>query len=131
MRRYTNAQLTSAEVIAALADLAQDISTEAGRCRSFDPPLSTAELAFSDAVSQNESGAPAAGSDVLAQIARELVGIMQRDTGTDWQVREEVRAKMRASIKRLRVKYRHPPDQQPGAIKLVIEQMDTLADRAA
>ena len=131
MRRYTNAQLTSAEVIAALADLAQDVSTEADRGRSFDPPLSTAELAFYDAVSQNESAALLQGRDVLAQIARELVGIMQRDAGTDWRVREDVRAKLRASVKRLLVKYRYPPDQQPDAIRLVIEQMETLADRAA
>ena len=32
------------------------------------------------------------GDDVLAQIARELVAVMQRDLKTDWIVRADVRA---------------------------------------
>jgi hypothetical protein len=69
------------------------------------------------------------GPDVLAQIARELVAVMQRDIKTDWTVRDDVRAKLRSSIKRLLVKYNYPPDKQPGAIKLVIEQMQAMAPR--
>lgn len=30
---------------------------------------------------------------------------------------------------RFLVKYKYPPDNQPGAIKLVIEQMETMAPR--
>jgi type I restriction enzyme, R subunit len=71
------------------------------------------------------------GEDVLAQIARELGGVMQRDTKRDWTVRDDVRAKLRSSIKRLWVKYKYPPDKQPAAIKLVIEQMEALAPRYA
>lgn len=56
---------------------------------------------------------------------------MQRDTKTDWTVRDDVRAKLRSSIKRLLVKYRYPPDKQPEAIKLVIEQMEALAPHYA
>ncbi len=67
------------------------------------------------------------GTDVLAQIARELVATVQRDVKTDWTVRDDVRAKLRSSIKRLLIKYRCPPDQQPGAVKLVLEQMERLA----
>jgi type I restriction enzyme R subunit len=52
---------------------------------------------------------------------------MQRDTKTDWTVRDDVRAKLRSSIKRLLVKYKYPPDKQPEAIMLVIDQMEALA----
>ncbi len=45
------------------------------------------------------------GDGVLAQIARELVAVMRRDVRTDWTVRDDVRAKLRSSIKRLLVKY--------------------------
>jgi type I restriction enzyme, R subunit len=68
---------------------------------------------------------------VLAQIARELVAVMQRDTKTDWTVRDDVRAKLRSSIKRLLVKYKYPPDKQPAAIKQVIDQMEELAPQYA
>ena len=50
------------------------------------------ELAFYDAVAENESAVQVQGDDVLAQIARDLVGIMQRDVRTDWTVRDDVRA---------------------------------------
>ena len=50
---------------------------------------------------------------MLAQIARDLVAVMRRDVRTDWTVREDVRAKLRSSIKRLLVKYKYPPDKQP------------------
>lgn len=64
-------------------------------------------------------------------MARELVAVMQRDTRTDWTVRDDVRAKLRSSIKRLLVRYKYPPDKQPAAIKLAIEQMEALAPRFA
>ncbi len=129
MNRYTNQQLTSAEVIAELVALAQEVSKEAVRGATFDPPLDDDQLAFYDAVAQNESAVLQQGDDVLAQIARDLVGIMRRDVRTDWTVRDDVRAKLRASIKRLLVRYGYPPDQQPGAIKLVMEQMEQMAPR--
>lgn len=131
MNKYTNQQLTSAEVIAALVDLAKDVAHEASRGEHFSPPLSNDELAFFDAVAQNESAVTGQGEDVLAQIARELVAIMRRDVRTDWTVRDDVRAKLRSSIKRLLVKYKYPPDQQPAAIKLVMDQMESMAPRYA
>ena len=68
---------------------------------------------------------------MLAEIARDLVAVMQRDIRTDWTVRDDVRAKLRSSIKRLLAKHGYPPDQQPAAIKLVMEQMESLAPRYA
>lgn len=131
MNRYTNQQLTSAEVIAELIEMAKEVAAEGNRGAHFTPPLSGDELAFYDAVSANGSAVELQGEDVLAQIARELVQVMQRDTKTDWLVRDDVRAKLRSSIKRLLVKYKYPPDKQPGAIKLVIEQMENMAPRYA
>ncbi len=131
MRRYTNQQITSAEVIAELVEMAKEIAAEGDRGTRFDPPLSRDELAFYDAVAANESAIEQQGEEVLAQIARELVAVMQRDTKRDWTVRDDVRAKLRSVIKRLLVKHKYPPDKQPEAIKQVIEQMEELAPRYA
>ncbi len=131
MLRYTNQQLTSAEVIAELVELAREVIAEGDRGLEFEPPLNEDELAFYDAVSQNESAVEIQGTDVLARIARELVEVMRRDVKTDWTVRDDVRAKLRSSVKRLLVKYRYPPDRQPEAIQLVIEQMESMAPRYA
>jgi type I restriction enzyme R subunit len=131
MKRYTNQQLSAAEVIAELVELAKEVAAEASRGGRFSPPLSNDELAFYDAVAQNESAVTGQGEDVLAQIARELVSVMRRDVRTDWTVRDDVRAKLRSSIKRLLVKYKYPPDKQPDAIKLVMDQMESMAPRYA
>jgi type I restriction enzyme R subunit len=131
MNRYTNQQLTSAEVIAALVEMAREVAAEGNRGAHFSPPLNEDELAFYDAVAQNESAVKLPGEDVLAQIARDLVSVMRRDVRTDWTVRDDVRAKLRTSIKRLLVTHGYPPDKQPGAIKLVMEQMEAMAPRYA
>lgn len=131
MRKYTNQQITSAEVIAELIELAKEVAAEGDRGQRFHPPLTDDELAFYDAVATNESAVELQGDDILAAIARDLVRIMQRDTKSDWLVREDVRAKLRSSIKRLLVKYKYPPDKQPAAIRTVIEQMEVMAPYVA
>lgn len=40
------------------------------------------------------------------------------------------RTKLRSSIERFLVKNKYPPDKQPGAIALVLEQMERLAPRS-
>lgn len=131
MKKYTNQQLTSAEVIAELVELAREVAAESKRGAQFTPPLNSDELAFYDAVSLNESAVEIQGEGILADIARELVAVMRRDVRTDWTVRDDVRAKLRSSIKRLLVRFGYPPDKQPEAIKLVMEQMESMAPRFA
>ena len=129
MNRYTNQQLTSAEVIAELVELAAEIAAESRRGQQFSPPMNDDELAFYDAITQNQSAVEVQGEGVLADIARELVAVMRRDVRTDWTVRDDVRAKLRSSIKRLLVKHGYPPDRQPEAIGLVMDQMEQMAPR--
>ncbi|MGO2069822.1 type I restriction endonuclease subunit R [Glutamicibacter arilaitensis] len=129
MTKYTNQQLTSAEVIAQLVELAKEVAEESNRGQKFTPPMDNDELAFYDAVAMNESALLGQGEDMLATIARQLVQVMRRDVRTDWTVREDVRAKLRSSVKRLLILNGYPPDNQPEAIKLVIEQMESMAQR--
>jgi type I restriction enzyme R subunit len=131
MKKYTNQQLTSAEIIAELVELAREVALEGNRGAHFTPPLNSDELAFYDAVASNESAVEVQGEGKLAEIARQLVNVMRRDVRTDWTVRDDVRAKLRSSIKRLLVLNGYPPDKQPEAIKLVMEQMESMAPRFA
>ena len=52
---------------------------------------------------------------------------MRRDVKTDWTRRADVQARVRSSVRRLLRLHGYPPDRQPGAVKLVLEQMETLA----
>ena len=131
MRKHTNQQLTSAEVIAELIALARDVVAEASRGTLFTPPRDADQLAFYDAVATNDAAVDVMGEGILAGIARELVEVMRRDIRTDWTVRDDVRAKLRTSIKRLLVRHGYPPDEQPAAVTLVMQQMEAMAPRYA
>ena len=52
---------------------------------------------------------------VLADIARDLVRSLRRDVTIDWVSRDDVRAKLRSTIKRLLARYGYPPDAEPVA----------------
>ena len=127
MTRYTNSQLTAVEVLQELFEMSQDIAAESRRGEQFHPPLGSNELSLYDAVADNQSAMDVLGQDVLADIARDLVRIMRKDTRTDWTVRDDVRAALRAKIKRLLRSRKYPPDKSEEAVRLVIEQMEVLA----
>ena len=128
MRRYTNQSLTAAQIIAEVVELAKEIAADARRGERFTPSLSSDELAFYDAVAQNESAVTEMGDGVLADIARDLVRVLRRDVTTDWVSREDVRAKIRSTIKRLLARHGYPPDAQAGATELILRQMETFAE---
>ena len=123
--RYQNRTLDAAQVVAELVALAQHLKGEAGRGASLG--LTSDELAFYDAVCTNASAVTVLGDDTLKKIAHHLVDIVHRDAKTDWSVKEQVRAKLRATIKRLLLRYGYPPDQEPAATQLVLEQAEVLA----
>jgi type I restriction enzyme R subunit len=43
---------------------------------------------------------------------------MRRDVKTDWTVRDDVRAKLRSSIRRLLISYKYPPMRSLMSAKL-------------
>ena len=73
--------------------------------------LSPDEIAFYDALANNESALRELGDEILKKIALELTEKLRASTTVDWQVRDSVRAKMRNMIRRLLKKYKYPPDQ--------------------
>lgn len=131
MNRYTNQQLNSAEVIAELIELSKEIVAESKRGESFNPALSNDELAFYDVIADTNSTDEILEDDVLAQIARDLVETLRRDAKTDWTVRDDMRAKLRRSIKTLLRKNKYPADKRSEAVVLVLEQMERFAPRWA
>jgi type I restriction enzyme, R subunit len=80
------------------------------------------------AAAEAESAVTEMGTTILADIARDLVRTLRRDVTTDWVSRDDVRAKIHSTIKRLLAKYGYPPDGQDDATNLVLRQMETFAD---
>jgi type I restriction enzyme R subunit len=123
--RYQNRTLDAAQVVAELVALAQALTVEGQRGQ--DLGLNSDELAFYDAICTNASAVMDLSDETLKKIAHELVEIVRRDAKTDWSVKEQVRAKLRATIKRLLLKYGYPPDEEPAATQLVLEQAEVIA----
>jgi type I restriction enzyme R subunit len=126
--RYQNRALDAAAVVAELVNLAKRLKHE--HERGADLGLREDELAFYDAIRQNDSAVLEMGDEQLKKIARELVESVRRNTTIDWNEKEQVRARMRATIRRLLRRYGYPPDQQPAAIKLVMRQAKLVAEAA-
>jgi Domain of unknown function (DUF3387) len=56
-------------------------------------------------VAQNEPAVTEMGTGILADIARDLVRTLRRDVTTDWVSRNDVRASIRTTVKRLLARY--------------------------
>ena len=126
LNRYQNRTIDAAQVIAEIVEIAKAIREQ--RRRGEDTGLTDNELAFYDALANNESARLAIEDATLRAIAHELTEIVRSDAKTDWQVKETVRAKLRTRIKRLLLKHGYPPDQEPTATDLIIHQAKVMAE---
>lgn len=90
--------------------------------------LNPDEIAFYDALAHNESAVRELGDEVLKKIAVEITEKLRESTTVDWQVRDSVRAKLRILVRRCLQKWKYPPDQQLGAVELVLSQAEKLAE---
>ena len=129
IRKYQNRTIDAAQVMMELAAIAAEMRAAAKR--GEDMGMSEAELAFYDAIRTNDAAVIQLGDDKLKAIAHDLVDIVRRDAKTDWAVKEQVRAKLRASVRRLLLRHGYPPDQQEEATLLVLRQAEVLAGEAA
>jgi len=124
--RYHNNAITTAQVIQELIDLAKDI--RAARQRGEDEGLSQEEIAFYDALAENESAVEVMGDEKLRVIAHELLANVKGTVSVDWAHRETARARMRVLVKRILRKYGYPPDLQEAAVRTVLQQAEVLSE---
>lgn len=123
--RYHSNALTTAEVLQQLIALAKDI--RASRQRGEEQGLSLDEIAFYDALAENESAVEVMGDQHLRVIAHELLVSLKGSITVDWMHRESARARLRVLVKRILRKYGYPPDLQEAAIQTVIQQAEVLS----
>jgi type I restriction enzyme R subunit len=102
LHRYELKQLTSAEVVKRLVEIAKELRD--ARHRHEQLGLTEEEAAFYDALA---GGVEHVSADPdLAAIAHELVESIRKDLTVDWTDREATQAKVRTKIKRLLRRHR-------------------------
>lgn len=123
-RYHTNA-VSTVEVIQELINLAKDIRD--ARRRGEESGLSEDEIAFYDALAENQSAVEVMGDASLRVIAHELLTSLKGSITVDWAHRESARARMRVLVKRILRKYGYPPNLQDAAIQTVLQQAEALS----
>lgn len=126
IKKYQNNLLTAAEVIQELITLAKQIRDEDARGTRLG--LSDDEIAFYDAIANNESARAVMTDETLREIARVLVEKVRSSATIDWTIRENVRARLRVLVKRTLNQYGYPPDKQAIATETVLKQAELFAD---
>ncbi|MDD1419957.1 type I restriction endonuclease subunit R [Dolichospermum sp. ST_sed1] len=124
IKKYQNRAIETAQVINELIELAKAMREAQKRGENLG--LTEDETAFYDALEVNDSAVLSLGDDILKAIARDLVKAIRANLTIDWTVKENVRAKLRVTIKRLLKKYGYPPDKQEKATSTVLEQAELL-----
>lgn len=125
IRRYHNKVITAVEVIDELIGLSKHIVAQDEASKELG--LSEYEYAFYSAVADNESAMELMGKDKLRELAVVLTETIRNNTSIDWEIKENVRAKMRVAVKRLLRKYGYPPDMQMLATDTVIKQAEIIS----
>lgn len=120
LNQYNNNLLSSAEVIDQLIQMSKDIikADKEGK----ESGLTDYELAFYDALSQNESAKKVMGEEKLRELALVLVEQIKSNRSIDWYNRSDVQAKMRLAVKKVLRKYSYPPDLEQLAIDRILDQ---------
>jgi len=126
LRKYHNRAVETAQVIEELIQMAKEFQSVLEREASLG--LSPDEIAFYDALANNESAVRELGDDILKKIAVEITEKLRASTTVDWQVRESVRARLRILVRRTLQRWKYPPDQQSAAVELVLKQAESLAN---
>ena len=125
LKRYHANILTAAEIIEEMIGVARELRGEGERAAKLG--LQDYEMAFYDALADNESAREVLGQKTLRELACVLVDKVKENTSIDWTIRESARAKLRVIIKRTLKKFGYPPDMQKLATGLILKQAELHA----
>jgi type I restriction enzyme R subunit len=122
-RYHTNA-ISTVEVLQELIALAKEVRE--ARNRGEETGLTPEEIAFYDALADNQSAVDVLGNDQLKIIAHELLKGLKANVSIDWAHRDSARARLRVLVKRILRKYGYPPDLEEAAVRGVLAQAEAM-----
>ncbi|WP_300381754.1 type I restriction endonuclease subunit R, partial [Clostridium sp.] len=129
LNKYKNQAITNAEVIEELIKMANEIRE--AKAFENDLGLSDDELAFYDALTDEDIIKEVMSDETLKKIAQELSDTIRRQVNVDYNVRANLQAGMRNTIKRLLKKYDYPPKQARRALEIVMRQTELMSENIA
>lgn len=127
MNAYRNGQISNAEVIDELRNMATDMQKNKAETEAMG--LTDEQKAFFDALAKPSAIKDFYTNDSLVQITKELTEMLRKSRTIDWQKKEAARASMRSMVKRLLKKYKYPPDGQQDVLVAIIAQCELWVDK--
>jgi len=124
IKRYHNNQIDTAQVIEELSDIARDMKLEDSKAEELG--LTEEEYAFYTVLSENESTS-FLDDKKMKTLIHLVTETVRKNATVDWEKREDVRAKLRLTVKKLLIQYGYPPDLARMEAKRVLEQGELLA----
>lgn len=110
------------KIIEEMIALKKEIEEEIANGNEYD--LSPEEKAFFDALGADPEIKELMKDEVLVQIAKDLVELINENLTLDAFKREDARARIRSNIRRLLIQYNYPPVKREGAVEKVIKQAE-------
>jgi len=125
VKRYHNNQIDSAQVIKELSEIAKEMRLE--DLKSDELGLTSEEYAFYSVLKENESTS-FLNDEKMKELIHTIVDVIRKNATVDWSKRDDVRAQLRLTVKKILMRYGYPPDLAKMEADRVIAQSENLAD---
>ena len=124
VKRYHNNQIDTAQVLQELSDIARDMKLEDNK--ASDLGLSKEEYAFYSVLAENES-TKFLEDNKMKELIHVIVETVRKNATVDWEKRDDVRASLRLTVKKILIRYGYPPDLARIEADRVLEQSELFA----
>ncbi|MBE7686443.1 HsdR family type I site-specific deoxyribonuclease [Tenacibaculum piscium] len=125
VKRYHNNQIDSAQVLAELSEIAKEMRLDDHKSEELG--LTSAEYAFYTVLKENESTSFLEDSK-MKELIHTIVDVIRKNATVDWSKRDDVRAKLRLTVKKILMRYGYPPDLARLEADKVLAQGESLAE---
>ena len=124
VKRYHNNQIDSAQVLAELSEIAKEMRLEDHKSEELG--LTSEEYAFYSVLNTNES-TRFLDDHKMKELIHTIVDVIRKNATIDWSKRDDVRAKLRLTVKKILMRYGYPPDLAKLEADRVLAQGESLA----
>lgn len=128
IKRYHNNQIDTAQVIQELSEMAREMKLEDNKAEELG--LTSQEYAFYSVLSENDSTS-FLDDHKMKELIHVIVETVRKNATTDWEKREDVRARLRLTVRKILMRYGYPPDLARMEADKVLAQGELLAEELA
>ena len=125
-KRYTNAQIDTAQVLQELCDIAEHLRLEDNSAKQLG--LTPEEFAFYTVLSQNQS-TQFLQDEKMKELIHAIVTRVRKSATWLWLKKSDIQAELRLQVKKILMQYGYPPDLARMEADKVLEQSELLAEQ--